>query len=1013
MAMAAPKLSYLSFKSYLAFIVNRPVWPLLAVAVITLMFGWHLPKLSFKTTVYDLIIEELPEARQYRNFRNLFGSDDIIRVVIEAEDIFDPATFAKVTQLSNAGRDIEGVRRVISLPEVKINVDLRSEWSMEKFSTMLKPVDLFHKNLISRDHRTTIITLVLAYDADREAVIAAVRDLIQKSGKELSLYQIGMPLVSEALAQYTQQDFFQLTPITLVIIAVLLLVLFRNVLCLVLPLACVSLSTIWTFGLMAYKGISVSMLTIIVPVFLIAVGTAYCLHICSEYLTHAQTESTAKAASQATFSQMAFPVTLAVLTTIFGIGALMTNQIVAIQEFAGFACFGIAGLLIIVLTFFPAILALIPLPKSRSEKDAAGLDRLIDTLLARIVALNLKHQKPCRYVIGAIATMCLVGLLFIRVETNPVSFFKTSTTVSRNFHSIYQQMSGSFPVHVVMSGPVEDYFEEPSNVAELARFQTFLMSLEGVDKTISFADYLKLVNYSYNRFDPAYYTLPEDPYEMRMLVNNFKVLLGNDLLKAFMSPDMRQANILMLTHIASSRQFLKTKAAIVDHVAAKLDPDLVWDVTGLGMVTAASSHLLTVGQVKSLSISLVLIFGVMVALFLSAKVGLIAIIPNLFPIIVNFGIMGLFGIPLSVATSLIASIAIGLAVDDTIHYQVRYNREFKKDLDKDRAMRTTLMAVGRPIIFTSVTIGIGFSVLLFSHFQPTAIFGLLMVITMTCALVGDLILLPTLMMHVELVTAWDLLKLMPSIGTMSQGMVHELNQPLNAIKVGNDVIKMMIKRGDPIEGKQIEAITREIGNQITRASQIIERFSEAGKLPGLEKQVIKINAPIRDTLELLEHQLKLDSIKVQAYLAADLPPVIAHHNRMEQVMYNLLINARDAINAIQSQKGLTQPHSIIVRTFHEKDHICITIEDTGIGIAENSLDRVFEPFFTTKDPGKGKGLGLTICKQIVRDCGGRISIESAPEKGTLVTISFPEAQVSEIQVSDDFSNGDTLGRCNP
>jgi predicted RND superfamily exporter protein len=988
--MAAPKISYLSFKNYLSFIIKHPVWPLLVVAAVTLVFCRYLPDLSFKTTVYDMIIEDLPEAGEYGKFRDLFGSDDIIRMVVAADDIFDPATFAKVVHLSDAAGGIQGVRRVISLPEIRKNVDPRSQWTMDKFSAMLAPVDLFQRNLISRDHRSTIITLVLAHDADRPAVIAATRALIQQSGKDIKLYQIGIPLVSEALAGYTQQDFFHLTPVTLAIIAMLLLVLFRTVHCRVLPLTCVSLSVIWTFGFMAYRGVAVSMLTIIIPVFLIAVGTAYCLHICTEYLTQARTASTPKAASEATFSHMAFPVTLTVLTTAIGIGALVVNPIDAIVEFAGFACFGIAALLVIVLTLLPAMLAVLPLPKPRPKAAAEGvLDRWVDGLLARIVTLNLKYQKPCMLIICAVAAVCLAGLFFIRVETNPVSFFKSSTPVSRNFHDIYQHMSGSFPVHVVMTGPSEDYFEDPANVAELDRLQTYLRSLDGVDKTISFADYLKLVNYSYNRFDPAHYTLPQDPYEMRLLVNNFKVLLGNDFLKTFMSPDMRQANILMLTHIASSKQFLETKTVLLEHVSQNLDRALSWQVTGLGVVTAASSHLLTIGQVKSLSVSLMLIFGIMAALFLSAKVGLIALIPNIFPIIVNFGIMGLTGIPLSVATSLIASIAIGLAVDDTIHYQVRYNREFKKDLDKDRAMRTTLMAVGRPIIFTSLTIGIGFAILLFSHFQPTAIFGLLMVITMICALVGDLILLPTLMMHVELVTAWDLLKMMPSVGTMSPGMVHELNQPLNAIRVGNDVMKMMIKKGQPIEGRQIEAVISEIGRQITRASQMVERFSAAGKLPGFEKKPIDINDPIRTILELLDHQLKLNSINVETSLAGNLPQVMAHHNSLVQVFFNLLTNAAEAINVIQKQKPFEAARRITIETLSKERQVWILIKDTGIGIDENNLDRVFEPFFTTKELGKGKGLGLTISRQIVRDCGGRITIDSAPGKGADVAIRFP------------------------
>ena len=166
---------------------------------------------------------------------------------------------------------------------------------------------------------------------------------------------------------------------------------------------------------------------------------------------------------------------------------------------------------------------------------------------------------------------------------------------------------------------------------------------------------------------------------------------------------------------------------------------------------------------------------------MSSKVGLIAIVPNLFPIVVVFGIMGWLGIELSMVTSLIASIAIGLAVDDTIHYLVRYNREFKNNLDDKLALRETIKHVGRPIVFTTLTIGIGFAILTLSSFKPTAIFGVMMVITMLSALVGDLILLPSLMLHVELVTLWDLLRLkigsdphlgIPIFGGLSRTQVH-------------------------------------------------------------------------------------------------------------------------------------------------------------------------------------------------------------------------------------------------
>ena len=979
-----------SLDAYLMHVIRAPAWALLGCALVTFFLGWQLPRLTFKTTVYDLVIENVDETIRYDRFLSRFGSDEIIRLVVKAFDVLEPATFAKITQLSDALAQIDGVIRTISLPEIKKSVDRGNQWDMAKFAAMLAPVDLFERNLIAADHKTTIITLVLDAQTDKDAAIIAVRRLIAEAGSDLSLYQTGMPLVSEALANYTRQDFFHLTPITMLVIAILLAVLLRHLQSLVLPLACVTLSVVWTFGLMALVGIPVSMLTIIIPVFLIAVGTAYCLHIASEYLEQIRTATSPKDATTATFKRLAFPVTLAVATTLIGLGSLWVNPITAIREFALFACFGMLSLLIVVLSFFPAMLSLLPASPPASRL-APSIDRFFDRVLTGVVTLNLKYRKRCLLVIGLITIICVAGMLRLRVETNPVAYFKDSTDVSRQFHDIYQNMSGSFPMNVVMAGGEADYFETPGNVAAIADLQTYLDTLPGVDKTISLADYLKLVNYTVNTFDPAFYRLPEDSYDLRMLMNNFKILLGNDLLQRFMSADYSRVNILMLTHIASSRDFLYTRDQILAHAKKQFGADVRVDVTGLGVVIAASSRLLTLGQVKSLAISLVLIFLVMVVLFLSSMVGLIAIVPNLFPIIVNFGLMGLFGIPISVATSLIASIAIGLAVDDTIHYLVRYNSEFKKDLNKDRAMRDTLINVGRPIIFTSLTISLGFSVLIFSHFEPTAIFGFLMVVTMLSALIGDMILLPSLMLHVELVTAWDLLKMMPTTGGISPAMLHELNQPLNAIKVGSDFLKMMARKDIPPKSSHLSEVAAEIGNQVTRASSMIQRLGEMGQTPGFTKKPLSITGPIADTLAVVENQLLLENISLTVNIDPDLPSIMGHHGRFVQIIYNLIDNAREAIVRQRNQDAGQREHTVTINAASAAGSVVVTITDTGIGIPDHIQDRIFEPFFTTKDSGEGKGLGLSIVHEIVRDFGGRVIVTSHPDLGTTITLSFPAA----------------------
>jgi signal transduction histidine kinase len=547
-----------------------------------------------------------------------------------------------------------------------------------------------------------------------------------------------------------------------------------------------------------------------------------------------------------------------------------------------------------------------------------------------------------------------------------------------------------------MESTTENYFEDPKHLAEIRRFQDYLETLSQVDKSLSFTDYLMLVHYVLNHFDSKYYAIPTEAFESRMAINNYKTILGEDLFSRFMTPELNRANIVLLTHLSSSRDFLITREKILAYFQQHFPPHLNCEVTGFGIAISASSQLITSGQIKSLAVGLVLIFGIMFIMFLSAKVGLIAILPNIYPIIMNFGIMGWMGIRLSMATSLIASIAIGLAVDDTIHYLYRYNREFKKDLNKDRALRDTIKHIGKPIIFTTLTISIGFSILLFSHFKPTATFGFLMVITMVFALIGDLIILPSLMLHVELVTAWDLLKLMPTLGGMSPGIAHELNQPLNAIKMGSDFLKMMIAQRKQIREEHLSQVVHEISHQVDRASEIINRLRAFGQRSDFAEENVNINEPINDVVAILGRQLSLENISTQLDLDETLPQILGNRDRLAQVVYNLIANASEAIVAKKKVALDSGDHFIRINTFGDDDKVAFTVSDTGIGIPEINIGRIHQPFFTTKATGQGKGLGLSISYEIIRDLGGRIDVHSKENEGTTFKATFPCARSQKM-----------------
>jgi hypothetical protein len=202
----------LSFRLALEWILSKPWLSIACFAAISLFFAFQIPKLSFRTSIYDLLIENLSESIRYQRAKNVFGSDEIIQVVVKADSIFDPATFRKIDVLSEAFDNIEGVRRVISLPGIRQKVDPDKNWSIDQFAKVTSPVDLLQKNLISADQKVSAITLFLESEAEHESVIEKINAIIDKDSGTLSLYQIGMPLVSQALVKYTIKDFFPCPP---------------------------------------------------------------------------------------------------------------------------------------------------------------------------------------------------------------------------------------------------------------------------------------------------------------------------------------------------------------------------------------------------------------------------------------------------------------------------------------------------------------------------------------------------------------------------------------------------------------------------------------------------------------------------------------------------------------------------------------------------------------------------------------------------------------------------------
>ena len=747
-------------------ITRKAIILLLLILGITGFLASQLTKLRICTSVMGMLVEDLPAKDKYDRFQEEFGGSlDQILVAFKAEDVFSPAAFERIGELTEALKSVVGVRRVVSLSTLMSDLDLLNEWTLEDLRRNLTIADIFVNNIISADGKVTALVAILNKDHEIGPTTTAIEKVLgrfRNSGYPLQVYQIGYPVIGHTLTKYTEKDFKTLPFLTMSIIFLVLLFCFRSFRGALVPFTAVCITLVWTFGLMGLLNISLCMVTMIIPSLLIAVGSAYALHIMAAYFNETTRQETTHQAIVKGLTRVCVPTVFASITTIVSFASLLLNKIPVVKEFAIFSCLGLFFMLIIHLTFIPAALSLLRVSKGEAAlrpEEATW----IASFLRKVVWTIREHPKAILLVASITCVISAVGLSRIRVETTPVSFFKDPSQIRMAFEDIHRNLAGIYPVNVILRSRQEGYFASPEVLRKVEALQKHLAEIEGLDLSISIVDLLKFEGLFTRAFrdKEKTYVVPDDPFLVREAIKNYRLFEANELVDHFVSKDLSAINIVCRSHIASTRDFIQTEKAITSCLRDCCPKEIAFDVTGLSMVGSHSAQALTRGQIQSLGLALMCIFVLLSVLFLSPKVGLLSMIPNLFPILVNFGIMGWLGLHLTVATSLVASIAIGLAVDDTIHYVFRFKHQFSWDFSRKQANYRTISDVGKPITFTSIAIGLGFFVLLFSNFVPTSVFGLLILVTMASALFGDLFILPVIMQA----TPWLLVVMERGIGS--------------------------------------------------------------------------------------------------------------------------------------------------------------------------------------------------------------------------------------------------------
>ncbi len=762
--------------SHLTSSLTRP-WPaLLVLLTFTAVMGGLALEVGFDGSTQRILAQtEVQQAYQHRMER-LFGGDHTCFIALHPPqgDCFTPPVLEKIAHLTRDLESIPGVAGVTSLTQVGT---IRGSIDGLEVRPLIEEIPhdpaalaalrqraihdrLLRRNLISDDgHYTSIVVELDPSPAGlelRDAALTTIQRLVTAARGPEEVVVAGAPMVGHVFRHHMATDLGRLVPLTLVVIAACLWLLFRRPRAVTLPTLAVGAAMVWTLGLMRLLDTPLSMITTALPPVLIAVGVAYGVHVLAAYWGELRAGHGRSQAVRHAVGRVAWPLVLSAVTTAAGFASIAASPIRTLQEFGGFSMVGVIFSMVLSLTLIPIVLNL--LPAERWERWRRQRRRwAIDRWLRRIGSFNRRE----RLAVVAMALLLLVlsagGIARIVADTDYLSYLPESAPIRQAAELFNRHLAGATTFTVVLESQTPGRFRQPDALHFLAGLQHRLARDPAVDTSTSLADFVAVMNRALHDDDPAYERVPESETEIGQLLLLFS--LGEEaeaVLRPYVNYDASIARLTYRSHLTSSRAQVALAERIEQYCQRHQPAGIHARQTGSAYYLAASSMGIVRSQARSLGLTAVVIAVLMLALFRSARTTLLILVPNLLPIAMVFGLMGWWGIPLSTGTAIIAAISLGIAVDDTLHLVLRYRQELAPRLDpsappearcaaQEAAMATTLMETGRPVFYTTVTLVVGFSVLAASSFVPVRMLGILTATTMIFCLFGDLLLLPALL----------------------------------------------------------------------------------------------------------------------------------------------------------------------------------------------------------------------------------------------------------------------------
>lgn len=761
---------------------RHPAWTLGFVLPMIATFSSQITKVKMDTSFEALLHEKDPSRLEYDGFRDQFGRDELIILAIGSENVFEPVFLELLQALHRAlETEVPHLERVYSLvnaQHTRAEGDVlfldhplegwsKGEIDLARLENEIRSNPLYMNNLISGDGRFAMILIetsaftpvaggdrgdpvkvrYLSAEENQEIVEAVYAVADRYRTPEIAIAVGGTPVASNAFFHTTIEDAVFTSYLVLLAITLFLLLAFRRVSGVVLPWFVILPALICTYGLMGFLGVPLKLTTTILPSFLLAVGVGDSVHILNRFYQRLERTSNKEDATAHAMRCSGVPILMTSLTTSAGLLSFSLSDLAAIAELGMFAAFGCILALLLTLFMLPPLLALLPIKeKGRVREDRVGA--IMDRILMSFAEFSSRH--PRRIVITAILlfALCVFSMRDLRFSHDTISWLPDDMEIRQDSILIDRVMRGSIVLEVIVDTMQVNGVQEPAILNRIdgviADVKKMVTDDIYVGKILSLNDIVKETHKALNNDDSTYYKIPQDAKEIAQELLLFEMNDSEDLARV-VDERFEKTRVTIRTPWIDAVVYRNFIQNISDRFRAALKGRAEIHATGMMALLARTISATMRNMVESYAVAFVVITMLMAVTVGSVGIGLLSMLPNALPIVLVLGFMAVSGIPLDVCSIMIGSVAIGLVVDDTIHFLYNFERHLKRTGSEVEAVRLTLRGAGRAMIITSLILTSAFFVLLFASMKHTARFGYLTGMVILLALLADLVFAPALM----------------------------------------------------------------------------------------------------------------------------------------------------------------------------------------------------------------------------------------------------------------------------